>query len=411
MPVEVLSYMSKGDTVFSRDDLELLNRLGFGDDVDKLEKYVESLQDYASSGEPIVSDDIYDTHIKLLSRLKPDSNLLHRNWENTESDLDNNDILLDKFGMRSIRTIKDLSELNYFVRDILKSSTLRVVATTKLNGHAVRAVYVNGNLVSGSTRGRYKKGRDITRHLKMLLPNYVEDWSSEPFVEVRGELLVSYKNFEKVKHILKTPLSSVTSFIKESASNEEIGLLDVLCYKVLKLRDEGNGYSSLSAEIEELNKLGFKIPPYMMRASINPASFYSEIKAIIDKFSSKKSSFEYDTDGVVVSIDDNNTFYNLGLDGNTFLGNFALKVGAEYGTKVYQSTITDIEWVHGKTYITPKAIIEPTRTANGAVVSVVPLYNIGMMEKLRLIPDEKIYFTFGGETGVSLCDILGNKVN
>ena len=161
----------------------------------------------------------------------------------------------------------------------------------------------------------------------------------------------------------------------------------------------------------ELNKLGFKIPPYMMRASINPASFYSEIKAIIDKFSSKKSSFEYDTDGVVVSIDDNNEFYNLGLDGNTFLGNFALKVGAEYGTKVYQSTITDIEWVHGKTYITPKAIIEPTRTANGAVVSVVPLYNIGMMEKLRLIPDEKIYFTFGGETGVSLCDSLGNKVN
>ena len=411
MLVEVLSYMSKGDTVFSRDDLELLNRLGFGDDVDKLEKYVESLQDYASSGEPIVSDDIYDTHIKLLSRLKPDSNLLHRNWENTESDLDNNDILLDKFGMRSIRTIKDLSELNYFVRDILKSSALRVVATTKLNGHAVRAVYVNGNLVSGSTRGRYKKGRDITRHLKMLLPNYVGDWSSEPFVEVRGELLVSYKNFEKVKHILKTPLSSVTSFIKESASNEEIGLLDVLCYKVLKLRDEGNGYSSLSAEIEELNKLGFKIPPYMMRASINPASFYSEIKAIIDKFSSKKSSFEYDTDGVVVSIDNNNKFYNLGLDGNTFLGNFALKVGAEYGTKVYQSTITDIEWVHGKTYITPKAIIEPTRTANGAVVSVVPLYNIGMMEKLRLIPDEKIYFTFGGETGVSLCDSLGNKVN
>lgn len=403
--------MSKGDTVFSRDDLELLNRLGFGDDVDKLEKYVESLQDYASSGEPIVSDDIYDTHIKLLSRLKPDSNLLHRNWENTERDLDNNDILLDKFGMRSIRTIKDLSELNYFVRDILKSSALRVVATTKLNGHAVRAVYVNGNLVSGSTRGRYKKGRDITRHLKKLLPNYVEDWSSEPFVEVRGELLVSYKNFEKVKHILKTPLSSVTSFIKESASNEEIGLLDVLCYKVLKLRDDGNGYSSLSDEITELNKLGFKIPPYMMRASINPASFYSEIKAIIDKFSSKKNSFEYDTDGVVVSIDDNNEFYNLGLDGNTFLGNFALKVGAEYGTKVYQSTITDIEWVHGKTYITPKAIIEPTRTANGAVVSVVPLYNIGMMEKLRLIPDEKIYFTFGGETGVSLCDSLGNKVN
>lgn len=405
--------MSKveGNSVFSRDDLELLNRLGFGDDVSKLEKYVESLQDYASSGEPIVSDDIYDTHIKLLSRLKPDSALLNRNWEGFEDDLDNRDILLDKFGMRSIRTIKDLGELNYFVRDVLKSNELRVVATTKLNGHAVRAVYEYGNLVSGSTRGRYKKGRDITRHLKKLLPNYVSDWSSEQYVEVRGELLVSYKNFEKVKHILKTPLSSVTSFIKESASDQEIGLLDILCYKVLKLREFGNGYSSLSDEIMELGRLGFKTPPYSVRTTINPANFYSEMERLVNAFSSKKSSLDYDTDGVVVSLDDNNMFYSLGLDGNTFLGNFALKVGSEYGTKVYQSIIDDIQWVHGKTYITPKAVIEPTKTANGAVVSVVPLYNIGMMEKLRLIPGATIYFTFGGETGVSLCDSLGNKVN
>ena len=387
--------MSKGDNeVFSRDDLELLNRLGFGDDVSKLEKYVESLQDYASSGEPIVSDDIYDTHIKLLSRLKPDSNLLHRNWENTETELDNNDILLDKFGMRSIRTIKDLGELNYFTRDILKTSELRYVATTKLNGHAVRAVYEYGNLVSGSTRGRYKKGRDITRHLKKLLPNYVEKWSSEQYVEVRGELLVSYKNFEKVKHILKTPLSSVTSFIKESATDQEIELLDILCYKVLKLRDFGNGYNTLSDEIIELEQLGFKTPPYKVRGTTNPANFYSEMNRLVDLFSSKKNELNYDTDGVVVSLD-----------------NFALKVGTEYGTKVYQSIIDDIQWVHGKTYITPKAVIEPTKTANGAVVSVVPLYNIGMMEKLRLIPGATIYFTFGGETGVSLCDSLGNKVN
>ena len=188
-------------------------------------------------------------HIKLLSKLKPDSLLLKRNWESYEDDLDNSDILLDKFGMRSIRTVKDMSELNYFVRDILKSSDLRVVATTKLNGHAVRAVYEKGYLISGSTRGRYKKGRDITRHLKQLLPNYIKEWSSEPLVEVRGELLVSYKNFEKVRHILKTPLSSVTSFIKESATNEEIGLLDVLCYKIIKLRDFSNNCSKAAGRV------------------------------------------------------------------------------------------------------------------------------------------------------------------
>ena len=404
--------MSNGDKdMYTRDDLELLNRLGFGDDVSKLEKYVESLQDYASTGEPIVSDDIYDTHIKLLTKLKPDSLLLKRNWESYEDDLDNSDILLDKFGMRSIRTIKDLSDLNYFIRDILKNNEIRCLATTKLNGHAVRAVYEYGHLVSGSTRGRYKKGRDITRHLKQLLPNYIKEWSSEPLIEVRGELLVSYKNFEKVKHILKTPLSSVTSFIKESATNEEIGLLDVICYKILKLSDFGNGYDSLSSELIELKELGFKIPPYVTKLTLNSNSINQSINMLVNTFNSKKKEFNYDTDGIVVCIDNNDTFYKLGLDGNTFLGNFALKIGSEYGTKVYQSIIKDIEWAHGKTYITPKAIIEPTKTANGAVVSVVPLYNVGMMEKLRAIPNESIYFTFGGETGVSLCDSMGNKVS
>jgi len=95
--------------MFTRDDLSLLDRLGFGSDVEKLEEYVASLQEYASSGEPKVSDDVYDTHFKLLSKLKPESPVLNRNWESIDRDLDSYDVLLNKFGMRSIRTIKDMS--------------------------------------------------------------------------------------------------------------------------------------------------------------------------------------------------------------------------------------------------------------------------------------------------------------
>ena len=398
--------------MFTRDDLSLLDRLGFGSDVEKLEEYVASLQEYASSGEPKVSDDVYDTHFKLLSKLKPESPVLNRNWESIDRDLDSYDVLLNKFGMRSIRTIKDMSELGYFMDTVLTNST-DLLVSTKLNGHAIRAVYQNGSLISGSTRGRYKKGRDITRHLKQILPNFVKIWESEPYVEVRGEMLVSYKDFERVKHYLKTPLSAVTSCIKESATEEEVGLLSVVCYKVLKLRENpwDNGFITLLDEFKELSENGFEIPKVTKLDAVDRSNFMEYMAIVVEKFGNNKSNFEFDTDGIVVAVNDTKKFYELGLDGNRFISNFALKTGDAYGTKVYQSIIRDIEWVYGKTYITPKAIIEPTKTANGAEVRVVPLYNIGMMEKLHLIPNERIYFTFGGETGVSLCDSMGNKIS
>ena len=84
-------------------------------------------------------------------------------------------------------------------------------------------------------------------------------------------------------------------------------------------------------------------------------------------------------------------------------------MGEVWESNVYESTILDIEWTYGKSYITPKAIIEPVVTANGAEVTNVPLYNVGVMERYELVPGETIYFRFGGETGVSLCDSTGES--
>lgn len=73
--------------------------------------------------------------------------------------------------------------------------------------------------------------------------------------------------------------------------------------------------------------------------------------------------------------------------------------------------IREIQFIPGKSFITPKAIIDPVVTANGAEVTNVPLYNIGVMERYRYIPGETIYFRFGGEQGVTLCDCYGNSVS
>lgn len=384
--------------------LDKLNNLGFGADVDALENHVALLQDAAGMGAPLVTDTQYDMYFKLLRELKPDSQILTRNWETEDNDLDTNDELLTRYRMMSIRTIQEMGDL-YKFKEALGDKTVDLFASSKMNGHAIRAVYRFGKLVGGSTRGRYKKGREILRHLQAVLPNYVEEWSEIRLMEVRGEMLVSFKEFEDIKHILKTPLSAVTSLIRDSVTDEELKHLSCVCYRLIPSQDSNIEFQTLEEQFEMLDDNGFRVPHHRRYEGISIEDFDEVFEEILEDFSvmADKGLFEYLTDGIVVAVNNCEQFNSMGVDGNNYLGNFAIKMGRHWECNIYSSNIIHIEFVPGKKYFTPKALIEPVTTATGAQVSTVPLYNVGVMETLGLIPGETIYFKFGGETGVSLC--------
>lgn len=278
----------------------------------------------------------------------------------------------------------------------------------------MRAVYQYGELVSGSTRGRYKKGRDITRHLKAVLPNRVEAWSGIKLVEVRGEMLVSIENFEKhLSTTLKTPLSAVTSLIRESVTDDELKYLSCVCYKVIPCEDSGIAYGSLEEEFDELEACGFSVPTNKKFLAISNENIIDTFYEILEYFSeiADEGLLEYATDGIVVAVNDTETFMSMGVDGNHYNANFAIKMGRHWECNVYKGIISEVIFVPGKKYFTPKARIEPVVTATGASVTTVPLYNVGVMNDLHLIPGEEIYFRFGGETGVTLCRPDGTMIS
>lgn len=394
--------------------MEELEKLGFGSDVDALESYIASLQEAAGMGTPIVDDAVYDAHVKILKELKPTSEVLHRNWEVDDNEPDEYDEVLKKYGMCSITTLDEIEDVSKFAAIIAElGHPIDLMASIKDNGHGVRGVYLNGWLYNGSTRGRYKKGRDITRHLKATLPQYVDAWEKVKIVEVRGEMLVSKENFEKhLKNKLKTPLSSVTSLIRDSATDEELEKLDMECYKVISAGGELE-FKTLWDEFEHLKECGFKTPPKALIRGVTPATLEESVRKILDYFEQMmdRGQIKYACDGIVFSVNSNDDFYSLGKDGNAWRGNFALKYGKYWASNIYHSTIERIEYLPGKTYITPKAIIEPVVTSTGATVTNVPLYNIGVMEKYKYVPGEPIYFRFGSESGVLLTDVYGNNVS
>lgn len=390
-----------------------LERLGFGSDVDALESYVSTLQDAAGYGNPLVDDSVYDTHVRLLKQLKPDSQILNRNWETADTELDEYDELLREYGMCSITTLTSYDDMYKFkalLDDI--GHPVRLLVGVKENGHGVRAVYSYGHLHNGSTRGRYKKGRDITRHLKAVLPEYVDAWKDIRLVEVRGEMLVSKETFETyLKGTLKNPLSSVTSLIRESATDEELQYLDMVCYKVL-VTDDSARPATLADEYRILRESGFKTPEAIGLSDVTSDNLEESVAEALEYFENlmDEDKIAYSCDGLVFSISDNSIFYSSGKNGNAWNANFALKMGRYWESNVYSAEILDIQFIPGKSYIVPKAIIDPVKSVNGAEITNVPLYNIGVMERYHYIPGETIYFRFGGEVGVTLCDVYGKSV-
>ena len=123
-----------------------------------------------------------------------------------------------------------------------------------------------------------------------------------------------------------------------------------------------------------------------------------------------EGKIQYSCDGIVMAIDNNDDFYSTGKTGNAWNGNFALKTGRYWQQNVYSAIIQDVKFIPGKSFIVPKAIVDPVTTANGSKVTNVPLYNVGVMQRYHYIPGETIFFRYGGEQGVTLTDCYGNSI-
>lgn len=392
------------------------------DYVAKLEGFITECREAAAKGIEQVSDNVYDAAVEQLRMIKPDSVIFAENWSEDAPDavLDSDD--LDRYlvtnPMGSILTIKSYGAKGFadFVDRIEQEKLDEEVAVTlhasfKLNGHGIRIVYKNGRFVKAHTRGRSSNGRDITAAIRCIVPEYIPQLAEHDVVEIRGEVLLPHANMPKALEYnpkIKSPFTGVSSCIAEGASEEQWKLLEFVAYAcycdTIPLDTMEDTYEFLSVV------LGFNTPYYALRASEVGENTADVIKELMQLFEEKVKDYPYFTDGVVISVDDCTLLNAWGTTGNTRNGNIAMKVG--YWSQVaYSAKIEEIQWIEGKTKLTPVAKIEPTLTANGATVRNVPLYNALWILKLQAYPGRTLYFNFGGEAGVVPCNPDGTAID
>lgn len=370
---------------------KLLLGVGFSS-VDGLERYVIGLQDAERLGEPEVSDSVYDNLMRVLRSVKPESSVLNRSLPER------------CYRGAGMTVIRDLSELSYlrhlfFERGIDTS----LLSSAKIVGHSVTIRYLDGRYVSGT----FRCGIDITEVLRSLVPAYLPELGFFRSVTIGGVVTISRKNFDKVSRVYKTPLSAVTSFMRETSSAEERGLLSLVCDSIMS--EEEDSFHSLLNEYQTLSALGFLIPTFRVTEGVGAHNFDTRVEEILSEFTGIPLSF--DADGVVVRVNDNALFRELGENGNTYLGGFLLKTGERFGAKVYSGLIHEIAWDYGSDRLSPRAVISPITVYDGNTINTVPLYNVGVLLDNSLTVGSKIYFLYDNETGAMPCDENGKIVS
>lgn len=369
-----------------------------------------------------VADGIYDTLYDMLKIVKPDSEILKNIWEE-DGDITDYTELLQSHPMMSIETAKsfDCQAIKDFINRMPEDST-SYFASYKINGHGIRVVYKDGNLVSATSRARASAGKDLTRHMRVLLGERNEGLAEYGLVELRGELCLRLNMLDKAREFnssIISAFSAVASLSKPSASNEEIKLLDFLCYGMIV---DGFYFNERQEEFDTIESLGFNVPQYALCDSASRDELLETMELFVSSFEDNYEDFGYFCDGVVFEVNDRVLFDSLGQEGNHNLGNIALKVGVWKQDK-YCGFVQAIQWTKGKTKLTPVAIVseDPETaildengnilnyeelgviTAQGNRVRRVPLYNPKNIIILDAYVGEPVYFKYGSEAGVVPC--------
>lgn len=368
---------------------KLLLGAGFNS-VEGLERYIRGLQDAERIGEPEVSDSVYYNLVRVLRTVKPESKVLNRS-------------LLERcYRGAGLTVIRDLSELSYLRRLFLeKGIDTSLLSSAKIVGHSVTIRYIDGRYASGE----FRCGIDITEVLRSLVPEYLPELGFFRSVTIGGVVTISRKNFDKVSRVYKTPLSAVISFMRETSSAEERSLLSLVCDSIMS---EGS-FQSLLDEYQTLSALGFLIPTFRVARGVSAYNFDRQVDEIVREFTELPLPFY--ADGVVVRVNDNALFRELGENGNTYLGGFILKTGERFGAKVYSGLIHEIAWDYGSDRLSPRAVISPVTVYDGNTINTVPLYSVGVMRDNSFTVGSKIYFLYDNETGAMLCDEDGKVVS
>ena len=354
---------------------------------------------YYNQDEPEISDYEYDMLLRELENLEAEFPSLKR------ADSPTNRVggsAGEKFSpvthtvpMESLHDSFSAEELREFDRRVRETAPdARYVVEPKFDGLSVSCEYRNGVFVRGSTRGDGTTGEDVTDNLMTIksLPKRIPN--APAFLEVRGEVYMSFKSFEELvrrqeeneEKTAKNPRNAAAGSLRQkNAKITAERALDIFVFNIQQVTDVT--LTSHRQSLDYLSELGF------------PTSFYTvcdtidEVLEEIQKIGDNRGEYDYAIDGAVVKVDSFDIREQLGSTAKYPRWAEAYK----YPPEEKPTKLLRIEINVGRTgVLTPVGIFEPVLLA-GTTVSRATLHNKDFIEEKGIQLGDTVIIRKAGE--------------
>lgn len=360
--------------------------LFIGDSMTEIEKKIEELRKtlryhsdrYYNDDAPEIEDYEYDMMMRELKELEekyPEYDAPDSPTKKVGGVADNSfESVTHSVRMESLQDAFSKDELREFSNRVEDTvSNVNYVVEPKIDGLSVSLEYRDGVFLRGSTRGNGDVGEDVSGNLRVIHNIPLKLNKSIPYIEVRGEVYMPKKSFERVvdRQIIngekpfKNPRNAAAGSLRQKDSSIAASRgLDIFVFNIQQI--EGVELNSHKESLDFIKELGFNtIPTYKKVDNIEDAI------AEIDRIGEARGSLEYDIDGAVIKVDDFSQRDILGSTAKYPKWAIAFK----YPPEEKQTKLLDIEIAVGRTgVLTPTAILESVHLA-GTTVSRATLHN------------------------------------
>ena len=346
---------------------------------------------YYNEDNPIISDMEYDFLIRELKELEqkyPELLEYNKNGENSPTEKIGG-TASEKFSkvrhrvpMLSLSNTYNISEIEDFDKRVKKiilaeniennSKELEYILELKLDGLSISLIYENGMLVQAVTRGDGQVGEDVTENIREI-PTIPKKLKENVTLEVRGEIILPISSFNRINQeredegedVFANPRNAASGTIRQ-LDKTIVAERGLDCYLYYLVNAENYGIKTHLESIEYIEKLGFKTTKIFEKYTD-----FKKLEEAIDKWHDDRKKLDYETDGLVIKVNNFSLYEILGYTTKSPRWAIAYKFPAEQ----VKTKLMDVTFQVGRTgVITPVAELEAVNLS-GSVVKRASLHN------------------------------------
>lgn len=414
-------------------NIEIEKNADFSDIQEKYKKLRSEIEYhnnlYYNEDKPLISDMEYDALMHKLKQFEKEYPKLLENAENMEksptekiggSASEKFSKVQHRVPMLSLSNTYNISEIEDFDKRIKKiifaeninenSRELEYILELKLDGLSISLIYENGELIQAVTRGDGQVGEDVTENI-MEISTIPKKLKENVSLEVRGEVILPISSFNRINQereddgedVFANPRNAASGTIRQ-LDRTIVAERGLDCYLYYLVNAENYGVNTHLESIRYIEKLGFKTTKIFEKYTD-----FKKLEKAIDKWHDERKKLDYETDGLVIKVNNFSLYETLGYTTKSPRWAIAYKFPAEQ----VKTKLMDVTFQVGRTgVITPVAELEAVNLS-GSVVKRASLHNfdeirrkdikIGdnvIVEKAAEIIPQVVNVVFDDRTGI-----------